>query len=194
MKNKLMRIAVSLGMALTMLMSTALSVSAAAPVFEEIEHKGKGRMEVEFYGKVVYKNAKVIVRDTSGKKYKVTKVRKDDDDIKFTIKNFKRGKTYKITVKGIKKRGTKSYGSRTGKINIPKSSKSSISRDKAVAIAKKHAKKKWGATSFWDVDCDKEGGRWEVAFEGKCKGVVYEFEYDIATKGGKILHSSRERD
>ena len=199
MMKKMKRIAVSLAMALTMLMSSVVGVSASAPTIEEIEHKGNGRIEVEFYGKVKYRRAKVYVKDTSGKKYKVTRVRKDDDDIKFTIKNFKRGKTYKITIKGVKVRGTKKYGKRTGRITIPKvATGKAITGAKALEIAKKHATGTWKASNLWDVDCERDTFRgqkvWEVDFDGLINGVHYEFEYKIAVNGGKILASYHKVD
>lgn len=184
--KKMKRIAVSLAMALTMLLTSVVGVSAAAPAIEEIEHKGNGRMEVEFYGKVKYKRAKVIVKDTSGKKYKVKAVRKDDDDIKFTIKNFKRGKTYKITVKGVKVRGTKKYGKRTGRITIPKSgSATNITRAKAIEIAMNHAKT-WGATNLTVKEARMDDGKWEVELFGFINGIPREFDYEIS-KSGKIV-------
>lgn len=200
MKNKFMRLAVSLAMALSMLLTTAFSVSAAAPTIEEIEHKGNGRIKVEFYGDVQYKKSKVTVKDTSGKKYKVKNVVRDDDDIKFTIKNFKRGKTYKITVSGIREFGTTKYGKRTGKIKIPAAKKSgnSITREAAIDIAKKHAGNTWGASNFWDVDFEKDyySGQsvWEVGFNGTINGTPYEFEYKIAVNGGTILSHYHEYD
>lgn len=198
--KKMKRIAVSLAMALTMLMSTAMSVSAAAPTIEDIEHKGSGRMEVEFYGKVVYKNAKVSVKDTAGRTYKVKNIRKDNDEVKFTISGFKTGRTYKITISGVKRRGTSAYGKRTGKITIPAPKKKApaIAGSKAVTLAKNHAAKAWKAGSFWDVDVEKDryAGQsvWEVDFNGKIRGVRYEFEYKVAVNGGKILKYKREID
>lgn len=190
--KKMKRIAVSLAMALTMLLTSVVGVSAAAPAIEEIEHKGNGRMEVEFYGKVKYKRAKVIVKDTSGKKYKVKAVRKDDDDIKFTIKNFKRGKTYKITVKGVKVRGTKKFGKRTGRITIGGSgSATNISGASAVDIAKKDAANMWGATDLMLKKCEFDDGKWEIELIGYIGGQPWEFDYEI-TRSGRIIE--RERD
>lgn len=199
MTKRIGRIAVTMVVTAVMFLIGQLSVFAATPAMEEIEHKGKGRVEVEFYGKVQYKNVKVTVKDTSGKKYKVTNIRKDSDDISFNIKNFKKGKTYKISVKGVKVRGSKSYGTATGKLKIPKDATGkAISANKAIEIAKKDAAKKWGAKGIWDVDVEKDRFRgqqvWEVSFSGTIGGAEYEFDYEISRNGGKILHREKEYD
>lgn len=198
-RTKISRLMVSMGMALTMLLTSGVVVMAAAPTVEDIEYKGKGRVEMDFYGDVQYKNAKIVVKDTSGKKYKVSRVYKDDDEIKFTIKNYKKGKTYRVSVKGIKQWGTGGYGTASAKVKIPKAAKGkAISANKAISIAKKNAKNKWGAKGIWDVDVDRDrySGTpvWEVSFSGTINGVPYEFEYEIARKGGKILRSYKEYD
>ena len=198
-RKRIVRWTVSLAVMLTMLLASQIGAMAASPTVEDVEHKGKGRVEVDFYGKVRYKNLKVSVKDTSGRKYRVTRVRRDDDDVKFTIRNYKAGKTYRITVKGVKMAGTNSFGKATAKLKIPKAAKGkAISARKAISKAKKHAKKKWGVTGIWDVDVDRDRYRgqpvWEVSFSGNINGQEYEFEYEIARKGGKILRREKELD
>lgn len=198
-RKRIVRGTVSLAVMLTMLLASQIGAMAASPTVEDVEHKGKGRVEVDFYGKVRYKNLKVSVKDTSGRKYRVTRVHRDDDDVKFTIRNYKAGKTYRITVKGVKMAGTNSFGKATAKLKIPKAAKGkAISARKAISKAKKHAKKKWGVTGIWDVDVDRDRYRgqpvWEVSFSGNINGQEYEFEYEIARKGGKILRREKELD
>ena len=36
--------------------------ASSKPVIEEVEYKGNGKVEVDFYGKVQYKNPKVVVK------------------------------------------------------------------------------------------------------------------------------------
>ena len=197
--KKFLRIPIVLAASLIMLLAASVSAMAAAPIVEDVDYEGSGRVEVEFYGKVQYKNVKVKVKDTSGKSYTASIINKDSDDIKFRIKNYKTGKTYKISVKGVRERGTSAYGTATCKLKIPKaSSGKSISASKAVSIAKKDAKSRWNAKGIWDVDVERDRYRgvpvWEVSFSGTIKGRPYEFEYEIARKGGKILYREKEYD
>lgn len=191
MSKKMKKMIVSFGLIAVMMLSTMITAFAAAPRIEEIEYKGNGRVEIDFYGKVRYKNVKIAVKDTTGKTYKVNKIWKDNDEINFNIKNYKEGRTYKITVKGIKTRNTDKYGSVSGKVNIKKAATGkTITAKKALTIAKADASK-LGGSSFWDADveADRYGGQavWEVNFNGTYKGMPYDFEYVIAKKGGTIL-------
>ncbi len=195
--KKITRVFTVLTVMMTMLFGAQTGAFAAAPTIEDIEHTGKGRIEVDFHQDVQYKNSKVVVKDTKGNKYKVKNIYRDDDDMKFTIKNYKKGRTYKITIKGVRKQGTSKYGKVTGKVKIPKAS-STISRSKAISIAENHAKKTWGATGFYNEDAEKDyyNGKsvWEVDFEGTENGATYEYEYKINRSSGKIMYSNRELD
>ena len=198
-KNRLVSVSVTLAMMITMLIASQMTALAEAPAIEDIEHKGKGRVEVDFYGDVQYNNVKITVKDTSGKKYGVKNVWKDDDEINFTIKKFKQGKTYKFTIKGIKNWGSVSYGKVSGKIKTPAPSKgTTISADKARSIAKNHAKSTWGTKDIYAVHAERDrysGVKvWEVDFDGYENGVLYEYSYEINRSSGKILHYEREMD
>ena len=103
-----------------MVWATIAAVPAfAAPKVRKAEYEGKGRVEVDFNSKVSYKNAKVTVKDNQGAGYRTTINEKDNDDLTFTIKKFKTGRTYTYTISGVKKSGEKSYGTVTGKVTIP---------------------------------------------------------------------------
>ena len=91
----------------------------AAPKIRKAEYEGKGRVEVDFNSKVSYKNVKVTVKDNKGAGYSTKINEKDNDDLTFTINNFKTGRTYTYTISGVKKSGEKSYGNVTGKVTIP---------------------------------------------------------------------------
>ena len=246
MKRIISRVLLTAVITMTMMLAGAISSFAAAPAIEDIEYKSNGRVEVEFYGKVKYNKAKVSVKDNSGKKYKVTSIKKDDDDINFTIKNFKPGKTYKITISGVKTRTSKKFGKVTGNIKVPAAKKSAkkkipvapktpvtpktpvapmapetivaapstnnnvafntaavatintIDAAAAIKIAQDHAAKTWGAGRFWkvEVESDREYGQavWEVEFNGTINNMPFEFDYDIAMNGGKILQAKHEFD
>ena len=124
-------------MFVVLLLAAHMTVLAAAPGIDEISHKGKGRIKVEFHGKVRYKHVKVTVKDNDGKKYKVKSIKKDNDGIRFTIVKYKEGKTYKITISGIKKKGAGKYGKVSGRCTIPPIVKweTSLSYSDAEAIA-----------------------------------------------------------
>lgn len=199
MKKRMKRIALTITMAVTMLLSGTVGTFASAPLIEDIEFKNSGRVEVDFRGKVQYNKMKVTVKDTSGKKYTVKSIRKDNDEVDFTISNFKKGKTYKITVQGIRKRGTKAYGKVTGTLKVPApATGATISKTTALNKAKSHAQKSWKASKLWDVEVESDKYRgqavWEVSFNGKIGGKPYEFEYKIAKKGGKVLFQKKEYD
>lgn len=103
-----------------MLWITATAIPAmASPKIKEAEYEGNGRVEVEFKNKVKYINVKVIVTDSTGKTYATKINKKDNDDLTFTIKNFKKGVTYTYKISGIKRRSEKHYHQVTGKIAIP---------------------------------------------------------------------------
>lgn len=200
LRQRIARLTVSFLVTMSLMVTGSVTALAKAPSVESTEYKGKGRVEIDFHGKVRYKRLKITVKDTKGKKYKVKNIRRDDDDLNFTIRNFKKGRTYRITVKGVKRRGTAAYGKFTRKVKIPAAAKAgaAISRDKALQIAKNHASKTWNASGFWDVDVERDryGSQsvWEVSFNGTRNGRPYEFEYEIAVNGGRIIYRHCEYD
>lgn len=117
-RRRSIRISIIFSMFVVLLLASHMTVLATTPRIDAIKHKGKGRIKVEFHGKVRYKHVKVTVKDNNGKKYKVKNVRKDSDDIRFTIVKYKKGKTYKITISGVKKKGTGKYGKVSGRCTI----------------------------------------------------------------------------
>lgn len=99
--------------------AAAAMPAMASPKIKEAEYEGNGRVEVDFGTKVSYKSAKVTVKDSNGKAYSTKINKKDDDDLTFTIKSFKKGLTYTYKISGIRKKTEKSYSTITGKIKIP---------------------------------------------------------------------------
>lgn len=181
-----------------MILTQIIPASAAAPKKESVEYKENGRVEVEFRSKVYYNKTSVTVKDTQGKSYKAYIVDKDNDDLEFRIRNYKEGRTYKFTIKGIKKRGTISYGKVTGTVKIPAAA-AAIGKTSAYSIAKKDAESRYGAdiskaeliSCFLDRD---DGIRvYEVEFTAYKNGVLMEFEYEIKASSGKILDCDCER-
>lgn len=119
-------LAVILSLLMVMTLGGTSVFAASKPTVEKADYEGSGRIEVEFSGKVSWKNAAVTVKDLNGKTYKATIIEKDSDEIDFRIKNYKKNKTYKITIKGVAKRGTTSYTSVTTKVKIPAAGKITI--------------------------------------------------------------------
>lgn len=179
--------------AAVLIMSLCMSGTAyaAAPSIDEVELKGKKKVEVDFHGDVEYKNVKVIVKNPGGKKYKAKFVKKDDDDITFVLRKHKAGKTYRFTIKGVRQQNTTKYGKVKGSVTIPKKN-GYIGKKAALAIALKDAGLKKAQVRDTHVELDWEKGVrvYEVEFEsGK-----YEYEYDIRATDGKILSKNKELD
>lgn len=97
--------------------------ASAAPEIEKTEYEGKGKVDVEFYGKVKFYKAKVSVKKLStGKVYSADILKKDSDDIEFKSPSYTAGCKYKYTISGIKKSGADTYTSVTGYFTVPKAS------------------------------------------------------------------------
>lgn len=208
---KLLKIKKLLATSLISCLMLGVSVSptfASAPSKEEVKYEGNGVVEVEYHGKVKYKKAKVVVKDTKGKKYSVKLIKKGKDETKFKIKNLKKGKTYKFTIKGVKKAGTKKYGKVSGKVYVPAAKKATakkvvsqaVDAAKAKQIALKDAASRYGIDTSkifaFKSERDRDDGRYEYEIEFKCikNGVVYEYEYDILESNGSIIKAKQEID
>lgn len=87
MKKKLLALVI----AVITIASTTVPALAATPVIEETEYEGSGYVEVDFKRNVQYKNAKVYVKDSSGKSYKASIKKRDSDDLTFYVKSIKAG-------------------------------------------------------------------------------------------------------
>ena len=177
-----------------------MPVMAKAPGKESVKYEGSGRVEVEFYGDVEWKNAKVKVKDTSGKKYKATILKYDDDEIEFKIRKYKKGKTYKFTISKVRQFGTSSFGKVKGKVKIPKEKKSisgAAAKKKAINHAANHYNIKKSTVMDLEIEKDYYGGKaiWEVSFEAKKRGNGWcDYEYKISCSSGKILFHEQDYD
>ena len=179
-------------LAFAMAFSTLLvmPVSAAAPQKKSIKYEGYGKVELEFRSKVQWKNAKVTVKDSTGKAYSVKILNKDNDEIEFKILQFKQGQKYTCTVSGVRQGRSGSYGKVSGSVTIPTTK---VSESKAVSIAlndavKKYKIKKADAKGI-DLDISQYRGKkvFEIEFRAKKNGRMYEFEYKVDPATGKIL-------
>ena len=200
MKKKITSMITALAVVATMGIATTAPAMAKAPAKEEVKYEGEGKVEVEFVGDVQWKNHKVTVKDTSGKKYGVKIVKKDDDEIEFIVKKYKNGKKYKFWIKGVRQYGNGSYGTVKGSFKIPKKSKT-ITKAKAKSIAIGNAVKvykiKKNTVRDYEIEKDTYHGKavWEVSFDAKKKsGAWCEYEYKINRSSGKILYKEQDYD
>lgn len=89
------------------------------PSIEKVEYDAEDReLEIEFATKVQFKNPKVTVKDAGGEKLNVSSLKKGSDDIEVRVRGMKRGKTYTVTVSGVRVKGTGSYTSVSKKVKI----------------------------------------------------------------------------
>lgn len=177
--------------------------ASSKPAIKEVEYKGKGKVEVDFYGKVQYKNPKVVVKG-NGKTYKAKIVDLDDDDLDFKTSARKTGKKYKFTIKGIKKRGVGSYTSVSGYYRVDKKNKIRIDsieydkRDQEVSFEFKD-RVKWKNPKVLITDgkgrsyvkriCEKGNNEIEV----KVKNMKYGARYSYKISGVKKIGGTEYR-
>lgn len=107
------------GAAVALGVMAAAVPALAAPVISNAEYEGRGRVEVDFLNDVSYNNVNVEVRDSAGTVYSAVINERDDDDLTFTIENFKSDSTYSYTISGIREYGENSFGQVSGEVVIP---------------------------------------------------------------------------
>lgn len=161
-----------------------MPASAASPMIEDIEYCGSGIVEVDFVGDVSYKNTKVTVKDNKGKKYRASIIKKDSDDIKFKIKKYKKGRTYKFKIKNVKSWNGGSYRTVSGKVKINKASKF-IGKAKAKKIALKDAGLSASQVWFKKAKLDYDDGRY--IYDIEFMHGYTEYGYEIHASTGRIL-------
>lgn len=182
-------------LALVMTMGAVPSQAASAPRIEDVDYEGNGVVEVEFAGDVKYRNVKITVKDSKGKKYKARVVRKDADDIKFKIKKFKKGKKYTFRIKGVKRWNAGAYRTVKGKVKIPgKAKKKSkyIGVAKAKTIALNDAKLKASQVRFTKARFEYDDGR--AVYEIEFRRDAWEYEYEIKATNGRITDKDVDYD
>ena len=94
---------VSLLLVVLLLTVSAVPALATAPKVKKVEYDGNGVVDVDFTTKNVrYKNAKVVVKDSSGKKLTARIIEKDNDEVSFKATGVKAGKKYTFTISGVR--------------------------------------------------------------------------------------------
>lgn len=184
------RIIIAAAVVLSLILGlTASPVFASAPKTEKVKYLGKGKVEVEFRQDVQYKKAKVTVKDSTGKSYSTSIYDRDDDELKFKIKNYKKGKTYDFTISGVRKKHTSKYGKVTGTVKIPKEQGKNITAKEARNIALKDAGLK--RSQVYDLEVEKDRDDGVVKYEVSFKTEEWEYDYEISLKGAIL---SREKE
>lgn len=102
--------------ALVLVFSSIPAYAANILAIDEIEYRGNGVISVELEDDVKWsQSASAVVKDSGGKSYTATISRKDDDDCRITIKGLKDDTEYKVTISGVRLRGSKNqYSSVSG--------------------------------------------------------------------------------
>ena len=194
---------VTMAVCLVMILGSAIPAFAATPNTEEISYEGNGKVEVEFYGKVTWKNPVVKVTDSTGKTYKAVIVKKDNDDITFRIKNYKAGTKYNFQISGVKQRNTQGFGTVKGKVSIPapktnKTTAKATAKTTAINTAVKNYNVIQSTIRDFEIEKDTFRGKtvWEISFEAKKVGKrgLYEYEILVDAQTGKVLRVEEERD
>lgn len=121
---------------LATLLSLVTAAMAAAPKVKEVSVDRNGKVEVEFTQKVSFKNAKVTVKDSNGKKCSVKIIELDSNDIEFRVSGMKAGKKYRFTVSGVRVGKKGSYGKVSGSFKTPTEESSALSIKKVEYDAK----------------------------------------------------------
>jgi len=111
---------VAMLLAALMLALCAIPAMAAAPKVKKAEYEGIGVVEVDFTTRNArYKSAKVVVKDSAGKKLTARILEKDSDNISFRVSGLKAGKKYTYTISGVRAGKTGSYGKVKGSFKTP---------------------------------------------------------------------------
>ena len=117
MKKRVLAIVMTLLCAVSLI---RIPVEAKAQQIKKTEYEGNGKVEVEFFGYVQYKNAKVTVKAPDGTKLTAKITDKDHDDLDFKVKGLKAGTKYTYTISGIRFGKSGKYGSVSGTFKTPK--------------------------------------------------------------------------
>ena len=176
----------------------------AAPKTARVKYEKNGVVEVDFRGKVQYRNLQVSVKDSTGKAYAVRINDRDDDELEFTIRNYKAGMKYSYVISGIRAKGEKSYGKVTGVVSIPKETTAvkvkkikydvkdrelEIDLNKKVGWKNPSVRITDGSRTFGTRITDRDSDELEVRVSGLTRGKTYKYTITgVVDKGtGKTL-------
>ncbi|MDO5455734.1 MAG: hypothetical protein Q4F25_02325 [Eubacteriales bacterium] len=169
-----------------------LPAEAAAPKKDTVEYEGYGIVECEFTQEVQYKNPKVTVKDNVGREYTAVITLKNSKEIKFKIRNYRKGAKYTFRITGVRKKGTKLYGKVNGTVII---TKHKLAEDKIKKIAIADAVKRYGikksTIKMQDLEFIRYSKGWYVKVEFTASkpecGCACEVKTRVDCNSGKIV-------
>ena len=94
-------------------------VSAASAEIEETEYEGLGKVDVEFFDDMEFKNLKVTVTDPDGNKLDTTIIGKDEDSIDFKVTGLKPSTKYIYKISKVRVLGTSTWKTVKGSFKTP---------------------------------------------------------------------------
>ncbi len=110
---------ISLVIAMILLVTMTVPALAVAPTIRKVEYEGGRKVEVDFIGRVSYRNPAIIVKDSNGSKLSAWIVEKDSDDIDFKVAGLKAGGKYTFTLTGVRAGSSGRFGSVKGRFTVP---------------------------------------------------------------------------
>lgn len=165
-------------------------------------------IEIDFSSRIKLKsNAKVTVKDSTGKSYKAYIEDDDSNEIDIDVANLKANRKYTVTITGIKKSNASKYGTLTVTFSIPKAStnlvkdvdydaddkevsfefKNNVSYKNAKVVITNTSNTKTYTTRIVEKDSDEITAR----VSGLKRGSTYKYKItgvtDKATKSSKTL-------
>lgn len=89
------------------------------PLMKEVEYDRHDKeLEIDFVKRVEYKNLKVKVTDASGKSYTCKIDEKNSRELELVVKGLKAGKTYTVTISGVRPISGGSYQTISGSFRV----------------------------------------------------------------------------
>ncbi|MCR5004829.1 MAG: copper resistance protein CopC [Clostridiales bacterium] len=95
-------------------------VEAASEQIRKTTYEGNGEVDVDFNGRVQYKNVKVTVKAPDGTKLKAVVTDKDSDDLDFKVTGLEPNTKYTYTISGVRFNKSGSFMKVSGTFKTPK--------------------------------------------------------------------------
>lgn len=116
--KRLLGLTAAATMALGVFLAGSVDAEAASAI-RKTAYDGNGEVEIDFNGRVQFRNPTVTVKDQNGKTYTARITDRDEDEMEFRIQGYKTGLKYQFTISGIKTLTSTGFGKVTGTVTIP---------------------------------------------------------------------------